>query len=1179
MSLTSWFLVSSGGTRHRLPREMIFVGRDDCELMLQSRSVDKQHAVINYEAASDQHKVKDLGSLNGTFVNDTRIQEQMYFTLKMDDKLRFGYDILFSTTLLLSEAASLWQAVHSGGFPAMATAPPPLCSRGPLQLCLLGRHYLPSMLTSSRAAGLHSHTNLFTVVRGELQVPEEALKHEKFSSQLQLSKKPSNGESPKTAKSPVATPPESKAVEGASEGPSKPADPHKGEEKMAGDIAALHRGTPLYGQPSWWGDDDADDENSFKQETKSSSKKLENGGAGSGEAQRCESAKDDGMCSLSSEPSYFEIPSKEAQKVESSIHEVPTKDTEGVAVTSATAVAPPAGARATPPSPSSSTAPPPGRKSSLQGGPALSSLQAAIMASESKVADWLAQTHPPLAHREAGRQDGQSVQSDMVAQLRRLKGSKHEDGTQSDSENVAGPRLGSRRPAVEDRLQTGPGRAGQGVARGREGTGPVSRKAFMIEFFDEANPRKRRSYSFSQTAPLLGEGPSPTPPSRRGPGDCSQGGVSAGVASAMAAVAPTAARLLLKQRSEDPSAPGRGPTPAAQQTGPADQPKTAPRPTEKDHEDDQSDKGTYTIELDKPSAEEDEARRMIDKVFGVEGNHDPTKTKTGRPEHLQEDAKARQTSGTGETKPPGCSGSEILPEDMVAVGNSSWVSQWASLAANHTRTDPEGSGGETLAFVQEKEADASESGQSAVGSGHTERRRRALPQLPGEGRSSSSIGEKQDTEPQEKEGQSSLRDRPPRAGPRGAAGATATQAKPTPGRPPGGGETRAEDLQAEDKKPLVRQGSFTVEKPSAHVSQALIPRIAQGPPSRQRSDSGGSMDTVALLRDTEAVMAFLEARLRDGGETDPRRPPRPACPAPPGPRRPGRAQERPKRRTLSSLHKEKSSAAASAGAREPLERRPKPRPSAPPGPRHRQPSLDLTDDDITSSLPHSAFSSDQEAGSARSGRALTSTDDLLQSKMAAGARAGSGPRPRPTRTSMLRRARLGDASDTELGDADRASVASEVSTTSSTSKQPSGRKALSRIDLLAQPRRTRAPLSTRSDSEATAPRGSARVSAETALRLGLRSGAAADAKPPARLRANSVTKLPDAKAKPPASLHSASPAPSRWRRLPPEYASTSEDEFGSNRSSQKPGRLRPAAPCGGPVWGAPPLPRPAAPGS
>lgn len=41
MSVTSWFLVSSGGTRHRLPREMIFVGRDDCELMLQVRTLHK----------------------------------------------------------------------------------------------------------------------------------------------------------------------------------------------------------------------------------------------------------------------------------------------------------------------------------------------------------------------------------------------------------------------------------------------------------------------------------------------------------------------------------------------------------------------------------------------------------------------------------------------------------------------------------------------------------------------------------------------------------------------------------------------------------------------------------------------------------------------------------------------------------------------------------------------------------------------------------------------------------------------------------------------------------------------------------------------------------------------------------------------------------------------------------
>ncbi|KAG5857631.1 hypothetical protein ANANG_G00021470 [Anguilla anguilla] len=88
MSVTSWFLVSSS------PREMIFVGREDCELMLQSRSVDKQHAVINYDPSSDEHMVKDLGSLNGTFVNDLRIPDQTYITLKLSDVIRFGYDIL-----------------------------------------------------------------------------------------------------------------------------------------------------------------------------------------------------------------------------------------------------------------------------------------------------------------------------------------------------------------------------------------------------------------------------------------------------------------------------------------------------------------------------------------------------------------------------------------------------------------------------------------------------------------------------------------------------------------------------------------------------------------------------------------------------------------------------------------------------------------------------------------------------------------------------------------------------------------------------------------------------------------------------------------------------------------------------------------------------------------------------
>ncbi|XP_059422453.1 centrosomal protein of 170 kDa-like isoform X3 [Carassius carassius] len=1006
MSLTSWFLVSSGGTRHRLPREMIFVGRDDCELMLQSRSVDKQHAVINYESSSDQHKVKDLGSLNGTFVNDVRIQEQMYITLKIDDKLRFGYD-----------------------------------------------------------------TNLFTVVRGELHVPEEALKHEKFTSQLQLGKKPTCAEPSKPPKSSPDKAKVSKSTEPISEPATKPAEPNKGDEKMPGDIAAVHRGTPLYGQPSWWGDGDADDENSFKQEDKTSGKKQENSGAGS----------------------------------------------------------------------------------------------------------------------------------------------KHEDGTQSDSENGLGLRFGSKRhAALEERLRA----AGVGRVK-TDGSSSVSRTAFMIEFYDEDNPRKRRSYSFSQTAPLLGgvagEGFCPAPPSRPKVVATAADG-SKGMSSSLAAVAPTAARLLLKQRSEEPKVVQ---SPAATaQTSPTDEAQKA--------DDDQSDKGTYTIELDKSNAEEEEARRMIDKVFGVEESQNP-----GCPEKREASGKVKDSKKLSSTA------SERTVAESVAVGSSRWVSQWASLAANQTRTDPEGSGAEPPAFVhQERDGDAFEAGISIKSTGSTtssqaERKRRTLPQLPIEEKiKRSEIGEKQDTEPQEKESHNEHKGDGECIGTPDNKDVVSSQSKSiqqdgkagkqSSVRPHGSGERRASEesrrRRSEDKskgsdgersgKPLVRQGSFTIEKPSGNVPIELIPRINRQNGGRERSDSVGSMDTATLLKDTEAVMAFLEAKLRDEKKLDPVTPP--ACPLSPESdidtastvsqaAAEGDRKAVQKRRSLSSLYREKSNASTTSktttSARERLERKTKTkttesrsdtRRSVQTASRGRQPSQDLTDDDQTSSFAISdILSSDQETYSSRSHTKghLTSTDDLLQSKLdsskstrsakpsktlqtstAALAKQAGLPQPRPTRASMLRRARLGDTSDTDLADADRVSVASEVSTTSSTSKPPSGRKAQSRIDMLAQPRRTRlGSFSARSDSEAIVSRTTAtRVSAETALRLGLRSTnqQAPDGKLTARMRANSVSKLSDPKLKT-APVNSNPSATNRWRRLPPEYASTSEDEFGSNRNSPKHIHLRP----------------------
>lgn len=1152
MSLTSWFLVSSGGTRHRLPREMIFVGRDDCELMLQSRSVDKQHAVINYESSSDEHKVKDLGSLNGTFVNDVRIQEQMYITLKIDDKLRFGYD-----------------------------------------------------------------TNLFTVVRGELHVPEEALKHEKFTSQLQLGKKPTCAEPVKKPKSSPDKPKTSKKPADITPEPAvKPAEPNKGDDKMPGDIAALHRGTPLYGQPSWWGDGDADDENSFKQEIKTSGKKQESSGTDNKEVKRGDKSKENGLGSVGAEPSYFEIPSKEGQMAENSIHEIPTKDTECVGAAKCATGNTAAQTNTSFTIEFDNTSPgkvtikdhvsrPRPKKSPHVGGKDLSTLQAAIMASESKVADWLAQNDPPIVRRESTGEESKSIQSDVPVHLKRLKGSKHEDGTQSDSENGLGLRFGSKRhAALEERLRA----AGVGRVR-NEGSSGASRTAFMIEFYDEDNPRKRRSYSFSQTAPLLGgvagEGLCPMPPSRPKGTDGSK------VMSSLAAVAPTAARLLLKQRSEEQnvvqSSAGTGQTTDEAQK----------------QDDDQSDKGTYTIELDKHNPEEEEARRMIDKVFGVQNSQDPS-----CPEQQKDSKKL--------------SSSERLVEDSVAVGSPRWVSQWASLAANQTRTDPEGSGADPPAFVhQVRDADALESVVSIKSTGsttssQTDRKRRTLPQLPtDEKMKRSEIGEKQDTEPQEKESHSDHKgdgeslgtlDNTLKSGKTSQAksfqqdGKQQASSKPST-RPSGSGERRTEDCRrrrSEDKskesdgersgRPLVRQGSFTIEKPSGNVPIELIPRINRQNGGRERSDSVGSMDTATLLKDTEAVMAFLEAKLRDENKLDLAAPPSgpPVCPLSPESdidtastvsltAAEGDRKAVQKRKSLSTLYREKSNASTTAktttSARERLERKTKTkttetrsdaRRSVQTASRGRQPSQDLTDDDQTSSIAVSdIMSSDQEMYSSRSHSKgqFTSTDDLFQSKLdsskttksvkpsktpqtttSALTKQAGLPQPRPTRASLLRRARLGDTSDTDLADADRVSVASEVSTTSSTSKPPSGRKAQSRIDLLAQPRRTRlGSFSARSDSEATVSRPSAaRVSSETALRLGLRSTnqQVTDSKLTARMRANSVSKLTDPKTKT-APVNSTPSANNRWRRLPHEYASTSEDEFGSNRNSPKHTRLRP----------------------
>ncbi|XP_070829342.1 centrosomal protein of 170 kDa isoform X1 [Chaetodon trifascialis] len=1095
MSLTSWFLVSGGGTRHRLPREMIFVGRDDCELMLQSRSVDKQHAVINYEPNTDEHKVKDLGSLNGTFVNDVRIQEQIYVTLKIDDKLRFGYD-----------------------------------------------------------------TNLFTVVRGELHIPEEALKHEKFSSQLQLNqKKPPEVDSSKSEVK-ASAPPAAPVCEGAA---AKPPEASRVEDKTTGDIAVLHRGTPLYGQPAWWGDGDTDDQQPGRPEEKSSDRKREK--AETDTKKITEVPKSAPQTASNQEPSYFEIPTKDAPSAGKTSPEGPSREQEAGAETTHGHASftiefdPGATGKVTVKDRVAKVGPETRPRPKRAVGEELSPLQTAMVAAEVKVADWLAQNELPLALKDTvAEDDGESVKSDVPVQMKSLKDSKHEDGTQSDSENALGDQR--RAAAMEERSWGLWGGAGMKI---REGRANVPEGLFA----EEDSPARRRKSSTSKVAGGFVE-------RRRG------------------------------------SAPH-------QQNG---------RDECYHHGDDYSERGTYTIELENGDHEEEEARKMIDKVFGVNEQETVCVSRLGSAD--QRERLTSQRSGTADRGKPGRMETEVLPEELV-VGGPRWVSQWATLAASHIRTDPEGSGGESHIMVTEERAEISESSHSAsfASSGYTERKRRTLPQLPGEevvlGRRTpgsglrADMGEKQDTELQEKENQEEKmvrgKNRPTHGtGGVGGHGGSPSRSSPAksqdsgggrsgksdklaklPPRPLTSGEKRMEEARRRKKeeekaressgKPLVRQESFTVEKPSSNVPIELIPRIDGVTRSRTQTRETG-IDSATIQKDSEAVAAFLETTVSDQGD-----PPSQSIEGSMSPesdvdttstvsQADGARKVVQKRRTLASQQKERtvvcSSSKSPAGARETQDRKVKTRASGPPQPSRPWTSLDLTDDDVNSNslLSDSQHTSTQESRSshARAQAASTTVGASTKSSRAkitqapassAPNKTTSVPKPRPTRASLLRRARLGDSSDTEPADLDRMSVASEASTTSSTSRTGMARRGMSRIEALAQPRRPRVGSpSAQSDSEATVTRsrgfGARSAAGDYAIRQGLR-GSHVTAVSGSRARANSASKLPD-KNKGTSSYGHVTPASgSRWRRVPVEYASTSEDEYGSNRHVSKQGHTRP----------------------
>ncbi|XP_030130963.4 centrosomal protein of 170 kDa protein B isoform X4 [Taeniopygia guttata] len=746
MSVTSWFLVSSTGIRHRLPREMIFVGRDDCELMLQSRSVDKQHAVINYDKEKDEHWVKDLGSLNGTFVNDVRIPDQKYITLKLNDVIRFGYD-----------------------------------------------------------------SNMYVLEQIQHKVPEEALKHEKYTSQLQMNYK---GTAMKRAEQPM---------EHGVYTESPQAKLEKGERKAITETNTYR--TPLYGQPSWWGEDDANNKEERRQEEHYSERSKEitqHEEELNGNISTYRDAQEQSVFAFRREPSYFEIPTKEFQQpsksTETQVHEIPTKDVDAV-------VAPVVQSHASFTIEFDDGTP---GKIKIKDHITKFSLRqrrpyckepahTEVMSAESKVADWLVQNDPSLMRRQSAGDDVYSTKSDLPVHVRTLKGSwsltesccvpshpfpspkkgnRHEDGTQSDTEDPKAEKettTGGERPTEQTRLQRQMRRDPHEMLHNKQ--------AFVIEFFEDT-PRKKRSQSFTHSAhssqsdtdaglknkvekrknALPAEKPgNSVPPShltaQAGKATTNSCGTQRASSfkrdktedriSSSSSSAPRAKSYgsvgrkskmaqdfmaeYLRETAQSGKPNAEKPAPVPMPVAPRvvissePEPASAPPPEVKsaqgrrnDEEDSVSETGTYTIETESQDKEVEEARKMIDQVFGVLESPEFSRiSSTFRPiiKGEKDDSSSQHLiseNGTSQKSPllqafssKAVNGSQAEAQMSAASqGSQKWVSRWASLADSYSDSGSvSGQGdGNAESGVPPKPGEPENSVPS--------RTRRLLPQLP-----------------------------------------------------------------------------------------------------------------------------------------------------------------------------------------------------------------------------------------------------------------------------------------------------------------------------------------------------------------------------------------------------------------------------------------------------------------
>ncbi|KAL8168880.1 UNVERIFIED_CONTAM: hypothetical protein K2H54_021716 [Gekko kuhli] len=522
----------------------------------------------------------------------------------------------------------------------------------------------------------------------------------------------------------------------------------------------------------------------------------------------------DSVYAFRREPSYFEIPTKEFQQPvkspETQVHEIPTKDVD----------------MAVPPAVQSHAsftiefdACTPGKmkikdhvtKFSLRQRRNLSKEagHTEMISAENKVADWLVQNDPCLMRRQAMGDDVYSTKSDLPVHVRTLKGNRHEDGTQSDSEDPVAPKP-EKESAVHDhagdqaKLQRQIRRDPQEMLHNQQ--------AFVIEFFDDDTPRKKRSQSFthsghsaqnevdpalktkvekrkitvpaekpgssappSHLAPVGTKGPGPFNTPRAGSfkrekteerissSSSSTSRLSVknhGSAGRKSKIAQDFAAECLKESPQAVKAtekPPPMPAPLTPRVVVPSPPETVSMPIvdpnlvkarKHEEEDSLSETGTYTIETESQDKEVEEARKMIDQVFGVLESAEFSKMTSpafrpvikgekeelGAPHLISENGSSPRVTMMQVIASKVASGQHTevqLPP--ASQGGQKWVSRWASLADSYTDSGSAPGLGDIQPQGPLSQAGTEKDSVPKVGESETSvasRTRRLLPQLP-----------------------------------------------------------------------------------------------------------------------------------------------------------------------------------------------------------------------------------------------------------------------------------------------------------------------------------------------------------------------------------------------------------------------------------------------------------------